>query len=487
MQVDVVATLEPAFEAELLCIGVLPGLALRLPDGLPAKLAEALQAALSAENFEARAESSLFTLALGIPHARRLLVVGLGDGGTEALRAAAGIAGNRARKAGARRVALAWPAGVFDGPGFEVAVGAFGTGNYRFDRYRLDTERKPPCEKLVIVGDEALAGHVGAALALLEAESLARDLVNEPASTMHPLALASFAASLASPTLQVSVYDEKWLLENGFGGVLAVGSGGSKPPRFVHLHYMPPTEPRRRVAVVGKGVTFDSGGLDLKTADGMLTMRCDMAGAATVLGVLKAVAALGLPVELHGVFAAAENALSPTSYKPGDVLRMRSGRSVEIANTDAEGRLLLADCLSWASGLGVDACVDVATLTGACTVALGHHYSGLFSADKELSAELVAAGEASGELLWPLPLSRRFGSELESEQADLKNVGGRWGGACSAAWFLSNFATGMRWAHIDIAGTAFLEKAQKHYVAGATGVMVRSLVRWLSVAGQAPA
>jgi leucyl aminopeptidase len=483
MRIEVIGALEPVSSEEFVCLGVLAGTPFRLPEGLPSALEGSLTAALGADGFEGKTESSVFSLAPGFTGIRRLLVLGLGDGGLEAVRAAAGIAGNRARKARATQVVLVLPASVLDSERLQAAVCAFATGNYRFDRYRAEADRKPGCERLRIVGEEDLGSGVATALALADAESFARDVVNEPASTMHPLALASLAASLSSGTLVVDVRDEKWLQENGFGGVLAVGSAGSRPPRFVHMHYTPDKPARRKVALVGKGITFDSGGFDLKTADSMLTMRSDMAGAAVVLGVLRVVGTLAPPVEVHGIFAAAENALSPTAYKPGDILRLHGGKTVEVANTDAEGRLLLADCLHYATGLGVDACVDVATLTGACTVALGHHFSGLFCADPALSKELWAAGEASGEPLWPLPLSRRFAAEIESESADLKNVGSRWGGACSAAWFLSYFASGMRWAHIDIAGTAFLEKPQKHYVAGATGVMVRSLYHWLSTTG----
>jgi leucyl aminopeptidase len=211
----------------------------------------------------------------------------------------------------------------------------------------------------------------------------------------------------------------------------------------------------------------------------MDTMRCDMAGAATVIGLMHAIDHLGLPVEVHGIFGAAENMNSGSSYKLGDILTMYDGTTVEVHNTDAEGRLILADCLAYASKLGVDYCLDLATLTGACVIALGSRYTGLFTEDDELAAQLLAAAEKAGDGLWRLPLAEHFKKALDADWADTNHIGPRWGGASTAAAFLSGFVHGPRWAHLDIAGPAFLEKPERYLGKGATGAMLRAVLVWL--------
>jgi leucyl aminopeptidase len=259
--------------------------------------------------------------------------------------------------------------------------------------------------------------------------------------------------------------------------ILAVGMGSKERPRLVHLEYLPKGKAKRNVAFVGKGVTFDSGGLSLKTQDGMYGMKADMAGAAAVLALMWAVGHLKPQARVHGVFPLVENVPSSHSVKPGDVFTAHNGKSVEIENTDAEGRLILADALSYISSQGVDEVVDVATLTGACTVALGEDIGGLFTAHKPLRAKIEKASAHAGEKFWALPMETPYKRHLKSDVADMKNVGPRWGGAITAAIFLSEFVKeGVPWAHLDIAGPAFISHEWPTSSKGATGFAVRTFL-----------
>ena len=318
-------------------------------------------------------------------------------------------------------------------------------------------------------------------LALGVARNLARNLVNGPAEDINPQTLAAEAEKMASGCMQVTVWDYEKLQAEGMGGVAAVGRGSSRKPVFAHMVYTPSGAPAGEVALVGKGVTFDAGGLSIKSSSGMMDMRCDMGGAGAVLGVMSALEALNVQVKVHGIFAAAENMLGPNAYKLGDVLTMRNGKKVEIHNTDAEGRLLLADCLSYASELdGVSHIVDLATLTGAAVVALGEHWTACYSNEDSFAKQLCAAAERGGEGFWHMPLEKLYKDKLKGDMAAIKNVGDRWGGSITAALFLENFvAEGKTWAHLDIAGPAFISSKERHLVKGATGAGVPGLLAWL--------
>ena len=307
-----------------------------------------------------------------------------------------------------------------------------------------------------------------------------RRLVNEPPSALYPSSFADRAVELASGTgLEVEVWDEARLEAEGCRAILAVGGGSSQPPRLVTLRYggggdEPP------VALVGKGVTFDSGGLSLKPSDAMTDMKCDMAGAATVLGVMLAIAKLGLKKNVIGFCGLAENMVSGSSYKLGDVIETRSGKTIEILNTDAEGRVVLADTLDVAVQNQPSAIIDLATLTGACLVALGMEVVGMMTNNQDLCDSLRQAAESQGEPVWQLPMFELYDEKVKSKIADIKNVGdGRWGGAITAAKFLENFVADTPWVHLDIAGPAFADSPKAHRDAGATGTMVRTLVHWL--------
>jgi leucyl aminopeptidase len=270
------------------------------------------------------------------------------------------------------------------------------------------------------------------------------------------------------------------------GAFLGVAAGSEQPPKFIHLSYTPGGRRRRRVAIIGKGVTFDSGGLDLKSAEGMLRMKDDMSGAAAVLGIMRALPALKPAMEVHGLVAATENMPSGSAVRPGDVLRAMNGTTIEIGNTDAEGRLTLADALCYAvERVEAEEMIDLATLTGACVVALGPLCSGLFANDQALADRLLAAADSAGERLWQLPLIDEYRDNLKSEVADLNNVGPRGGGAITAGLFLKEFAGDRPWAHLDIAGPAFVEKDMPLGPKGATGSAVRTILAYLTSDGRA--
>ncbi len=313
--------------------------------------------------------------------------------------------------------------------------------------------------------------------------NLTRRLVNEPPAILYPESFATRTTELASSVgLELEVWDEKKLAAEGCRAILAVGAGSTKQPRLVILrHNGGGDEPP--IALVGKGVTFDSGGLSLKPSDSMADMKCDMAGAATVVGVMHAVAKLGLKRNVIGVCGLAENMVSGDSYKLGDVIETRSGKTIEILNTDAEGRVVLADTLDVARSYQPVAMIDLATLTGACMVALGNEVAGLMTNNQSVCDSVQTAARHVGEPVWQLPMFDLYDEKVKSNVADIKNVGeGRWGGAITAAKFLQNFVGDTPWVHIDIAGPAFAESAKPHRDAGATGVMVRTLIRWIETA-----
>jgi leucyl aminopeptidase len=303
--------------------------------------------------------------------------------------------------------------------------------------------------------------------------------VNEPAGSLTPTALADAAAGWARAAgVTVEVLDRAACAALGMGLFLAVAQGSTQEPRFVHLAWTPPGA-RRRVVVVGKGITFDSGGLSLKTNEGMLDMKTDMAGAAAVLAAATAAAEEKLAVEVHALAACTENMPSGNAYKLGDVIRSLDGKTVEINNTDAEGRLTLADALSFGLRFKPDAVLDFATLTGACMVALGPHTAGVMSNDDALADELLAAAQRAGEEMWRLPLPPRLTEQLKSEIADFKNTGERWGGALTAGLFLKEFVGGVPWVHVDIAGPSSATKDYGHISKGGTGFAAAAILEFL--------
>ncbi len=448
-----------------------------------------LSEVVKSEKFEGKPEQIAYVQTAGRLPARRVLLVGLGirkELNAERVRRAAAAALRRSRDLGAKVVSAAL---LGDGlPGKiraqALAEGAL-LGIYTFDRYKREKNEKAVQEIRVVDPQARLAAEVRDGLRLGEilagATCFARDLVNEPPNQVTPTYLAKVAAQIAEAgRLKLRVYDRAACRRMGMGAYLGVAQGSEEPPRFIHLTYTPGRRARRKIAVVGKGVTFDSGGLDLKTADGMLRMKDDMSGAAAVLAVMKVLSALGLPLEVHGIIAATENMPSGSAQRPGDIVRAMSGTTIEIGNTDAEGRLTLADALAYAVGeVRPQEIIDLATLTSAIVVALGNSCSGVMWNDKPLADRVLAAAEAAGERMWPLPLIDEYKELLKSDVADLNNVGPRGGGAITAGIFLREFAGSTPWVHLDIAGTAFSEKDLPLGPKGGTGVGVRTLLTYL--------
>ncbi|MBM4004349.1 MAG: leucyl aminopeptidase [Planctomycetes bacterium] len=343
------------------------------------------------------------------------------------------------------------------------------------DLYRSQKNRFPFGELLFTTADP-VAFAIGRILG--ESTNLTRRLVNEPPSEIYPDSFAQVAASTAkNAQLECEIWDESRLNAERCGALLAVARGSARPPRLVILEHRGGGPQAPTLALVGKGVTFDSGGLSIKPTDGMKTMKCDMAGAATVLGAMRAIGLLNLPINVQGYCGLVENMISGDAYKLGDVLRARNGKTIEVLNTDAEGRLVLADVLDVAVERGASRIIDLATLTGACVVALGNDVAGAMTNDEPWCQLILGAARACGEPIWQLPMFKEYGEQIKSEVADIKNVGdGRWGGAITAAKFLEEFVGGRPWTHLDIAGPAFLESPKPWLDAGATGAFVRTLV-----------
>jgi len=358
---------------------------------------------------------------------------------------------------------------------------------YRFDRYQSAEESEPKSCAIQCsfngVGDDDVSV-VEQALHQRETISrgvwLARDLVNEPSNIKTPEYLAKTAWDLAQQLdLTFTVLGQRELERQGFGALLAVAQGSICEPRLIVLDYQGGEEGEQPVALVGKGVTFDSGGISLKPGEGMDQMKMDMAGGATVLATMATIARLELPINVIGVVPAVENMPSDRATRPGDIVTSLSGKTIEILNTDAEGRLILADALTWVKQKDPQLIVDLATLTGACILALGHHASAVLGNDEDLLAELQQAGECVDERLWPLPLFEEYIEQIKSSVADVKNIGGRPAGTITAAAFLQKFVDDTPWAHIDIAGTAWEEKGRAGQPTGGTGYGVRLLAEYL--------
>ncbi|WP_270887516.1 leucyl aminopeptidase family protein [Pedococcus sp. 5OH_020] len=415
--------------------------------------------------------------------ARHVLLVGVGEGTDEELRAA-GAAVGRAGRGRAHVVSV-----VADGSPAS-AQGAFvegaALGGYSSPRWLAEHSKPPesPAGGVTLVG--SFAQHVVAsALSRARATMLARNLAVVPSNIKNPAWLASQARALAGRAgLDVMVWSERELRREGFGGLLAVGSGSATPPRLVQLDYTPEgaTPATAKVVLVGKGITFDTGGLDVKPAEGMLAMKTDMSGAAIVLAVLAACRELSVGVRVTGLLALAENAFGGGSYRPSDVVTHYGGRTVEIGNTDAEGRIVMADALAYADArLGPDVLVDIATLTGAARVALGRSMAPLYANDDALASALLRAAEATGEPLWRFPLVEDYRPALDSSVADVNHIAGSAVGAGSitAALFLREFVGGRRWAHLDIAGVGRSDVDRGLLTKGGTGFGARLLLSWL--------
>ena len=360
-----------------------------------------------------------------------------------------------------------------------VSEGAL-IGEYSFDKYKSE-KSKNKVEEFILVEKDAekfaklkLGSEKGIKIA--NAMTFARNLANEPAQYVTPTKLAEVAKKIEG--VKTKIYEKDDIEKMEMGAFLAVSKGSSEFPKFIHIKYTP-QNPKKKIAIIGKGITFDSGGLDIKPASSMLTMKDDMSGAACVLSVMNTLKSFNPNVEVHGIIAACENMPGCSAYKPGDILTAKNNKTIEVDNTDAEGRLTLADALCYACELGVDEVIDIATLTGACMVALGTQAAGIMGNNQELIENLIKTGEENGERFWQLPMYEEFKDGLKSDVADMRNTGSRYGGASAAGVFLQEFVKDTAWVHLDIAGVAFLEKPQKELTKGATGAGVRTLINYI--------
>ncbi len=356
-------------------------------------------------------------------------------------------------------------------------------GNYTFDNYK--SEKKKP-ERLTIFVHYPDQKNINAIISstekLIDAVYLSRDLVNHPAITITPAVLASKAKSeLSKPGVKIRIFEQAELKRRKMNAILAVGSGSNNPPCLITMHYKPRVKAKKKIALVGKGVTYDSGGLSIKPTSGLLEMKADMAGGAAVIGIIKAAATMKLPLELIGVIPAVENMINGKSYKPGDIIISASGKSIEVKDTDAEGRVVLADALYYASKQKPDEIIDFATLTGACVVALGEIAAGLMTQNDKLANDLIKCGNETFERIWRLPFWNDYNDMIKSDIADVSNLGPRWGGAITAGKFLEHFVDEkIPWAHLDIAGPAIKHKSNNYTEKFDTGFGVRLMVNYLS-------
>lgn len=356
------------------------------------------------------------------------------------------------------------------------------SGLYNFDKYK--SEKKQVNIKEFIISETDNEKYKKAKKGVEQGQIIAdcvneaRDLINESSQYLYPETLADYAVKNSG--VKTTVYNKTQIKKMGMNAFLAVGQGSVHEPKLIHLEYIPEKKAKKKIAIVGKGITFDAGGLDLKPAASMLTMRDDMSGAAAVIMVIKAIALLKPDIEVHAIVAACENMPSGSAYKPGDVIISKTGRTIEIDNTDAEGRVTLADALAYAEELGVDEIIDIATLTGACMVALGTVASGIMGNDDKKIKEFIDVAKQAGEKFWQLPMDEEYGDSLKSDIADTKNTGGRMGGASAAGVFLSKFIAKTPWIHLDIAGTAFVDKANAEGIKNATAIGIRSLIKYIT-------
>ncbi|MFH1169081.1 MAG: leucyl aminopeptidase [Chloroflexota bacterium] len=435
---------------------------------------------------------------LGKLPAERVVVAGLGKPAEltlEKIRAAVGEACRFLRQKGADSIATIAQGAGTNGIGVEDAAQAVTEGAllglYAFRRHKSQPNSDfGEIKQLSIVGStgtkKAVQQGCNRGTVLAEAANLARDLVNEPSNYMTPANMAEAARKLAeSYGLEITVLEREQMAEQGMGALLGVAQGSHQPPKFIVLRYKGSGAGGIDMALVGKGITFDSGGISIKPSEKMEEMKGDMAGGASVMAAISAIARLKAETNVMAVIPATENMPGGSALKPGDVLTAMNGKTIEIISTDAEGRLILADALSYTGKIGAKAIIDVATLTGACRVALGDICTGAFSNNQELLNRVVAAGNEAGENAWPMPMFDEYKEQIKSDVADIKNVGGRWGGAITAAKFLAEFVDSTPWVHLDIAGTSDTDRDKGYLVKGATGVPVRTLVNLaLNLAGK---
>ena len=470
----------------------------KLNSQLNSKLEGAIEQLIELGDFKSKDGTSAIVYGNESIGAKRIMLVGLGEkkkSTLDTIRKAAASVAKKAVDTKIETIGLALHkafGGRFNSAAMGRAIGeGIYLGSYRYDEFVTESEngRADSLKVEVIDSDSAklktLNKGLLSGIAIGSAQSYARTITNRPANVISPPELAAEAKKLSrslKSNLSCTVFDEQQMTEKGMGGVLAVGSGSKNKPRFIILKYNPNSKSASRlptVALVGKAVTFDSGGISIKPSANMDQMKLDKTGGITVLATMKALAELKLPVNVYGIIPSAENLPSGTSYRPGDIITTYSGKTVEVQNTDAEGRMILCDALHYAVKQKCDVIIDVATLTGACMVALGKYMAGLMGNDNKLIKQLQKASEDSGEKVWHMPCGEEYVNEMKSKIADLKNIGSKWGGACTAAAFLSQFIGETKWAHLDIAGMDMFSASNEYSAEGSTGFGVRILTTYL--------
>ena len=491
MEINVVAGDITQIEADAIVVNLFEGV--ERPGGATGAVDKALDGAITEliEQGEIKGKSGEVGIihSLGKMPARVVAVAGLGKQSeftSSKIRDVAAEVSRSLRKLNCRRIATivhgAGIGGIEPGVASQAIVEGTLLGLYKFRKHVTKEPDYQDVEQLLVVEREAAKRQVleegcekGRVLA--EATILARDLANEPANYMTPSDMAKVAEGLAKAHgLGLAILERDQMENEGMGALLGVARGSHQPPKLIVLSYKGDKSSSETLGFVGKGITFDSGGISIKPSENMAEMKGDMSGGAVVMAALSAVAQLKPRINITAVIPATENLPGGNATKPGDVLKAITGKTIEVVNTDAEGRLILADALGYAIKQGLAPLVDVATLTGACHIALGDICSGVFSNTQELVDKLVKAGDEAGERLWQMPMYEEYKEKNKSEVADVKNTGGRWGGAITAAQFLAEFIGDTPWVHIDIAGTFDSEKDRGYLVKGATGVGVRTLV-----------
>lgn len=454
---------------------------------LDEKLFGTLKELIAEVEFKGKEGSSAATRVGSGSTIRKVMVVGLGKPDSfklDSLRRAGAAIARLAKKEKCKTVGISLSAWN-DQAALSAQVIAEGVelALYQDTRFKSDAEDKvSKVEQVELLGFGGQEAAITRAKQICSGVILARELVAAPANIVTPITLAETAATIAQDHgLELEILEREECERLGMGAFLGVAQASDLPPKFIHLTYKPEGTPRRKLAIIGKGLTFDSGGLNIKGAgSGIEMMKTDMGGAGATLGAAKAIAQLKPDVEVHFISAATENMISGHAMHPGDILTASNGKTIEINNTDAEGRLTLADALVFADKLGVDAIVDLATLTGACVVALGDDIAGLWSPDDAIAQQLDQAGNLAGEKFWRMPMEEKYFEGMKSVVADMKNTGPRPGGAITAALFLKQFVKDTPWAHLDIAGPVWTDKENSYNSAGATGFAVRTLVNWVS-------
>ncbi|NEP22278.1 MULTISPECIES: leucyl aminopeptidase [Moorena] len=453
---------------------------------LDQKLAGTITELIEETEFKGSANSSAVTRVGSASPIRKIILLGLGkadDLKLDTLRRGSATIARTAKQQKITTLGISLPV-VNDDPtataqgiteGIILAL-------HQDNRFKSESEDKgAKLEQIDLLGLAGQEAGIDKAQKICEGVILARELVAAPANEVTPISLAKTAEELASEYgFSLEILDREACEELGMGAFLGVAKASDLPPKFIHITYKPDGTPKRKLAIVGKGLTFDSGGLNLKGAgSGIETMKIDMGGAAATLGTAKAIGQLKPDVEVHFISAATENMISGHAMHPGDILTASNGKTIEVNNTDAEGRLTLADALVFAEKLEVDAIADLATLTGACVVALGNDIAGLWTTDETIAQQFKEAAEAAGEKLWQMPMEEKYFEGLKSQIADFKNTGPRAAGSITAALFLKQFVKETPWVHIDIAGTVWTEKENGCNNSGATGFPVRTLVNWV--------